>query len=610
MPMSGGFALTYKVQCGTKKFAVRCFHREVPQAQARYAHISSKLRSLASNYFVHFDFQAGGVRIHGKAYPIVKMDWVEGDTLGVYLDKTSLKPPDFTVLRESFATLAEFLERNGVAHGDIQNENVMVSGNSLRLIDYDGMFVPGMVVGQGSEIGHKHFQHPGRTEKLFGPKMDRFSFIVADVSLEALAVDASLHRKLREGGQAIIFKANDFVDPSSSDVFRVLSGLPGVRESAKKLAAVCAASVANTPTLADFRAGRNIPIPGITPIGAPTKPAPAHIYIGAFTVVDAKDFNAVLHRVGDKIELVGQIISVKQGIGKRGRGKGRPYVFVNFGVWHQESVKITIWSEGLGNMSARPTEAWTGNWISVTGLIEPPYEGKHYGKHYRNIGITVTSDNQIILIKEQEAKFRLGRGAQRSAQTTQEGKATNAEILDTLHKGGAGAPTTGASRTQTRQSPTTPQTATTRNEQILKSLQTRPAVQTQGATQPFLQQGPSKNASPRLLSRIPAWAWIGGVVLLFYLFTRLPPQHSSYQSSIPVPESPHPPNMSVPELPKSIPQASDLSNPIPPAPSSKSSSFFDHGPARVACDGQWSALHRNDSGYRDFMVNCMKNRSQ
>lgn len=80
MPMSGGFALTYKVQSGTKKFAVRCFHRQVPQAQARYAQISAKLRSLASNYFVHFDFQAGGIRVHGKPYPVVKMDWVEGDT--------------------------------------------------------------------------------------------------------------------------------------------------------------------------------------------------------------------------------------------------------------------------------------------------------------------------------------------------------------------------------------------------------------------------------------------------------------------------------------------------------------------------------------------------
>jgi hypothetical protein len=191
MPMSGGFALTYKVQSGTKKFAVCCFHREVPQAQARYSQISAKLRSLASRYFVDFDFQARGIRVHGQPYPVVKMDWVEGDTLGIYLDRVALKPADFAGLRQNFANLAEFLERSGVAHGDIQNENVMASGNELRLIDYDGMFVTGMTEGQGSEVGHKHFQHPGRTEKSFGPKMDRFSFIVMDVSLEAMTAFAS-----------------------------------------------------------------------------------------------------------------------------------------------------------------------------------------------------------------------------------------------------------------------------------------------------------------------------------------------------------------------------------------------------------------------------------
>jgi hypothetical protein len=73
MPMSGGFALTYKVQSGSKKLAVRCFHREVPQAQTKYAQISTKLRSLGSTYFVNFDFQSGGIRIHGKPYPLVKI---------------------------------------------------------------------------------------------------------------------------------------------------------------------------------------------------------------------------------------------------------------------------------------------------------------------------------------------------------------------------------------------------------------------------------------------------------------------------------------------------------------------------------------------------------
>jgi len=67
-----------------------------------------------------------------------------------------------------------------MAHGDIQNGNIMMSPSGVKLIDYDGMFVPGMTPGNGSEVGHKHFQHPTRASGDFGPKMDRFSFIALD----------------------------------------------------------------------------------------------------------------------------------------------------------------------------------------------------------------------------------------------------------------------------------------------------------------------------------------------------------------------------------------------------------------------------------------------
>ena len=297
-------------------------------------------RSLTSPYFVNFEFQPQGIRVSRQHFPIVKMDWAEGETLGVYLDQAATNSTAIGTLRQAFATLAEYLERNAVAHGDIQNENVIVSNGALRLIDYDGMFVAGLPEGQGSEVGHKHFPHPQRRIQHFGPKMDRFSFIVLDTSLEALQADSSLYRRFREGGQAIIFKANDFADPSSSDVFRILEKMPTSCESVKKLSAICRASFTNIPTLAEFKAGQKIPVP-TGPSIETTKKAPLLVYIGAFTVLDAKDFNAVLRHVGDKIELVGQIISVKRGVGKRGRGKDRPYCFINFGIWNKESVNPT-----------------------------------------------------------------------------------------------------------------------------------------------------------------------------------------------------------------------------------------------------------------------------
>jgi len=503
LALSGGFALTYEITAGGRKYAIRCFHRQVPEVQARYQAVSTTLKRLANPYFVDFDFQPTGITVRGQKHPIVKMDWVEGETLGVHLDRVASSPSDIQALRQAFSDLAGFLESHGVAHGDIQNENVMVSGKALRLIDYDGMFVPGMAIGSGSEVGHKHFQHPGRGVRDFGPAMDRFSFIVLDVSFEALMADPTLHRKFREGGQAIIFKANDFADPGASEVFRLLDGLPAVRDSARKLAAVCQAPLSAVPALTDFIAGRNIPIVAARTATAEQIVKPVG-YISAFPVIDGADFAMAMGAVGEKVEIVGKIVSVYEGKSQRGRHRGSPFVFINFGLWNGQNVKITIWSEGLGAISARPTPAWTGRWISVTGLVEPPYDGKRYG--YTSVGITVVSDNQIIPLSEKEAKFRL-------AQSTalEEGRVvragSNQDILRIIRNpGGASAP----SRT-----PAPAAKPGTKNEAILASLrQSVPASIATGSS-----SSPVGSHSPQTAqNRIPWWIWVlGGLIVLAWL---------------------------------------------------------------------------------------------
>src|SRR5438874_1491024 len=281
--MSGGFALTYAVTTPRRKCAVRCFHREIPAIQQKYDAISRKLRSLTDGCFVYFDFQQSGINVRQQTFPIVRMDWVEGDTLGIWLDKHFDDPRVLEKARTDFAAIARFLEQKGIAHGDIQNGNVMVANGDIKLIDYDGMFVPGMRPGNGSETGHKHFQHPERRVSDFGPRMDRFSFIALDLSLKALVEDKSLYAKFREGGETVVFKANDFADPGNSEIFRRLLAMPKLKEP--------------------------------------------------------------------------------------------------------------------------PSAAWIGRWVSVTGLMDVPYENKRYG--HKHLSITVQEDGQIQQLSETEAGSRL-----------------------------------------------------------------------------------------------------------------------------------------------------------------------------------------------------------
>src|SRR3979490_2929868 len=171
--MSGGFALTYAVTTPRRKCAVRCFHREIPAIQQKYEAISKKLRSLANGCFVDFAFQQSGTTVRQRIFPIVRMDWVEGDTLGVWLDKHFDDRRALEKARTDFAAIARLLEGKGIPHRDIQNGNVMVTNGDIKLIDYDGMFVPGMRAGNGSETGHKHFQHPDRRGFQFRPSVRR-----------------------------------------------------------------------------------------------------------------------------------------------------------------------------------------------------------------------------------------------------------------------------------------------------------------------------------------------------------------------------------------------------------------------------------------------------
>lgn len=405
--MSGGFALTYAVTTPRRKSAVRCFHREIPEVQQKYAAISKKLHTLANGFFVDFDFQQAGISVRRQVYPIVRMDWVEGDTLGVWLDKHFDDARALEKARGDFAAIARLLEREGIAHGDLQNGNVMVTNGDIKLIDYDGMFVPGMRPGNGSETGHKHFQHPGRQASSFGPTMDRFSFIALDLSLQAVIADKSLYAKFREGGETIVFRANDFVDAQNSAVFARLLALPKLKESARRFAAICQAPLAAVPTLDDFLAGRNVPgakTPITTsPVEAP-KPRPA-AYIPAYPVVDALNFSAALAHLGDRVELIGRVVEVKPGSRKRGKGPAQRYVFINFGSSRGNVVRISIWSEGLAKLKDRPSAAWVGRWMSVTGLIDMPYESKRYG--YKHLSITVQEDGQIQQLDETQAGFRL-----------------------------------------------------------------------------------------------------------------------------------------------------------------------------------------------------------
>ena len=215
-PITGGFASVYRLHCGQRDWAVRCFLREYADQQRRYAAISQQLAAARLPYTVGFEFLPQGIRVRGQWVPILKMEWVQGDPLNAYIESRLGDPAALEALAHRWLAMTQALQKAGIAHGDLQHGNVLVTNGSLKLIDYDGMFVPALAGQTSHEVGHRNYQHPQRSETDFGPYLDRFSAWVVYVSLVALCVEPGLWKQVGAGDEYLLFRKEDFERPDAS----------------------------------------------------------------------------------------------------------------------------------------------------------------------------------------------------------------------------------------------------------------------------------------------------------------------------------------------------------------------------------------------------------
>src|ERR1700730_7432322 len=172
MPRSGNFADVYEFHgAGGQKWAVKCFTRQIPGLQERYSAISKHLLQAKLPFAVDFTYLAKGIRIRGEFYPILKMQWVEGLLLNEFVRFNLDKPALLGALGQIWLRMATRLRDANIAHADLQHGNVILvpgskaSSLAVKLIDYDGMWVPALAQKKSGESGHPAFQHPERLQK-------------------------------------------------------------------------------------------------------------------------------------------------------------------------------------------------------------------------------------------------------------------------------------------------------------------------------------------------------------------------------------------------------------------------------------------------------------
>jgi serine/threonine protein kinase len=288
-PISGNFAAVFTVTDVTnRKWGVKCFTHRVADQQIRYERISASLATSTSSWQVYFEYEARGILCSGQWYPVLKMEWVEAIDLISFIEKHLWRPRALAQVATDFASLARNLSQRGIAHGDLQHGNLLVTGaGGLRLVDYDGMYVPGLEKLGASELGHPNYQSPARTTTTWGPELDRFTAWLIYCSLVALTIEPTLWGWLhREGDEALILSKKDFLDPDQSVGLRALTQSPDQRLQALGRA------LARLPLLELAR---------IPPFDASLVPAPCEQLLPDLSATSARGSPPALQPVPDVI---------------------------------------------------------------------------------------------------------------------------------------------------------------------------------------------------------------------------------------------------------------------------------------------------------------------
>jgi len=128
------------------------------------------------------------------------------------------------------------LRKARIAHADLQHGNVLLvpAGKggqlALKLIDYDGMYVPALADYQTGELGHPSYQHPQRLrEGIYSAEVDRFSHLAIYCAVQGLVVGGRTLWERFNNDDNLLFRETDFQRPEESAVLQELWSLSDER---------------------------------------------------------------------------------------------------------------------------------------------------------------------------------------------------------------------------------------------------------------------------------------------------------------------------------------------------------------------------------------------
>ena len=257
---SGNFAVVFKMKdiVTDRLFAVKCFIKNQEGRSERYAKIADELQYVSSPYILHVrylerEFFVDSANCDEEEFPVLVMDWVNGQPLDAYLRQHLDDTYDLQMLAYSFCRMGAWLLSQPFAHGDLKPDNILVRDDgTLVLVDYDGMFVPSMEGETAMETGSPDFRHPLRTEQSFNEHIDDFSIATIALSLKAISLNPQLFHQYAASDR-LLFSASDYLNIGQSPALKDIVSLSSNAELATILAAFHLAMANNDLSMVSFR---------------------------------------------------------------------------------------------------------------------------------------------------------------------------------------------------------------------------------------------------------------------------------------------------------------------------------------------------------------------
>ena len=256
---SGAFAVVFKMkdeQTG-KCYALKCFTEEQEGRAEAYHKIAEELEFVDSPYITSVKYLENEIFVDSNCedeeFPVLLMDWIEGETMETYIAANYTDTHAMAMLCYRFCKMAAWLRSQPFAHGDIKPDNIMVRPDgTLKLVDYDGMFVPAMKGQKSPTIGTKDFSHPLRTIDDFDETIDDFALASIALSLKAISLNPSLLQNYGASDR-LLFSAADYLDLSKSNTFTAMQGLLADEEARTLMSMFLLASAKKNLSMCSFR---------------------------------------------------------------------------------------------------------------------------------------------------------------------------------------------------------------------------------------------------------------------------------------------------------------------------------------------------------------------